>query len=351
MFVRPRILSILTTRRCPAACDHCSVGAGPRQTDAIPVERIHGLIDEASRIPSIERIGFSGGECFLLGRDLDDLVGHASALGFITRVITNGYWAVNERAACDRVAVLRERGLDEMMLSTGSFHQRFVPIARVIAGARAAAEAGIDTRVSVETCDQSAFDEATVRESLADLVAARRLSVSCDPWIADAGGRGRAQLTHERFLAENGPRARGRCMQILNVVTVTSDQKLMACCGFPSEQLPDLRIGSVASASLDSVLEEAPNELLKMWLHVSGPAGIAAFVAQHVPGFTLPRSASICQACVALQRDERAMRVIAEHGAAIASDVAAAFVQLQSLQPPSQRPALTPSTREEHNHA
>ncbi len=330
MFVRPRILSILTTRRCPAACDHCSVGAGPREIDAIPVERIHRLIDEATRIPSLERIGFSGGECFLLGRDLDELVGHASRLGFITRVITNGYWAVSPRVARDRVAAIRERGLDEMMLSTGSFHQRFVSVDRVIAAARAAAESGILTRISIEACDQSTFDDAVLFESLADLVASGSVHLSRDPWIVDAGGRGLADLSHDAYLDDVGSRGLGRCAQVLDVISVTSDQKLIACCGFPSEQLPHLGIGSVSERTLDSVLDSSPNELLKMWLHVSGPAGVAAFVARYVPGYTLPQSASICSACTRLQRDDRAMEIVGRYGAEVASIVAEQFVQLQA---------------------
>ncbi|MBV9408392.1 MAG: radical SAM protein, partial [Candidatus Eremiobacteraeota bacterium] len=139
MFVRPRILSILTTRRCTAACDHCCIGASPRATGAIPVPRIHGLIDEAAKIPTIDRIVFTGGECFLLGEDLDRLIRHAHLTGFETRVVTNGYWAVNERAAAQRASALFAAGLDEMMLSTGTFHQQFVPVERIIAAARAVA--------------------------------------------------------------------------------------------------------------------------------------------------------------------------------------------------------------------
>ncbi|MEA2663408.1 MAG: hypothetical protein QOI11_352, partial [Candidatus Eremiobacteraeota bacterium] len=113
MLAAPRMLSILTTRRCTARCDHCCVGASPRATAAIPVPRIHRLIDEAKRIPSLERIAFTGGECFLLGPDLDALIAHAHRLELVTRTITNGYWAVNERAARTRVGALRDAGLDE----------------------------------------------------------------------------------------------------------------------------------------------------------------------------------------------------------------------------------------------
>ncbi|MEA2690228.1 MAG: hypothetical protein QOD51_2835, partial [Candidatus Eremiobacteraeota bacterium] len=271
MFFRPRYLSLVTTRRCTAACDHCCVGAGPRETDAIPVERMHRLIDEAARIPSFELIAFTGGECFLLGEALDELIGRATSRGFRTRVITNGFWAKSSEAARARVESVRARGLGEMMLSTGTFHQRFVPVARVIAGARAAAEAGIDTRIAIEACDQSEFDDGVLVHGLQDLIEAKRVFLSRDPWMPDAGARGTAAVTHERLLAQKPNAAHGRCGQILNVVSVTPRQDLIACCGFPQEQLPRMRLGSVADETLDAVLEAAPPELLKMWLHLDGP--------------------------------------------------------------------------------
>jgi Radical SAM superfamily len=334
MFALPRILSILTTRRCTAACDHCCVGAGPRASGAIPVERIHRLIDEATRIPSIERIAFTGGECFLLGDDLDELVGHACGNGFATRVITNGYWARDEQHANDRARSLRARGLDEMMLSTGTYHQKFVSVERIVHGARAAAKAGILTRISIEDCDQSGFSDIVLREELADLIAARRIYLGRDPWTVDAAGRGRSAVSHDAILSETPNRAKGRCENVLSVIAVTPNQELVSCCGYPLEELPRLRIGSVADRPLDEVLRDAPDGLLKMWLHVAGPSGIAEFVARHIPGFALPASPTICQLCVTLQRDERAMQVVTEHAPEVLAAVAARFIELQRNRQP-----------------
>ncbi|HTW86211.1 MAG TPA: radical SAM protein [Candidatus Sulfotelmatobacter sp.] len=326
MLVQPLVLSILTTRRCTAACDHCCVGAGPKATDAIPIPRIHALLDEALAVPSIQRIGFSGGETFLLGDDLDDLIRHATSNGFHTRALSNGYWAKDAPTAMARVATLREAGLRELMLSTGTFHQRFVPPARVLHAARAAAEAGILTRVSVETCDQSTVDPNAVREALADLIARKLVFVGADPWITDAGGRGQAALSHEALLAEGaGDAASGPCVQIMNVLTVTPRQELLACCGYPMEELPRLRIASVANLTLAEAIANTPDSLFKMWLHVAGPSGIAEFVARYLPGFTLPPSASICQSCATIQRDARSMAIISAHAAEIARDLATHF--------------------------
>jgi hypothetical protein len=324
-------LSILTTRRCTAACDHCCVGAGPRATSSLTVERIRGLIDEARRVPSFERIVFTGGEAFLLGRSLDALIAQAHAHGFQTRAITNGFWAAGERVANERIARLREAGLDELMVSTGTFHQAFVAVERVVHAARAATRAGIPTRIAIEDCDQSRFDESGIRAELAEPLRDGALVISRDPWIADAGGRGTARLSHERLRAAGSARTQGGCLNVLTTVSVTPDQQLVACCGFPLEELPGLRIGSVAERALDDVLRDAPDDLLKIFLHVLGPAGIAAFVARYEPGYTLPGDpVSMCEACTALQRDPRAMRVAAEHAGEIAQSIIAAYAVNQT---------------------
>jgi Radical SAM superfamily len=336
MFIRPRVLSILTTRRCTAACDHCCVGAGPRAKDAIPIERIHRLIDEAKRIPTIERIVFTGGECFLLGKDLDALIAHAHELEFQTRVITNGYWAVNAEAAGTRIESLRASGLSELMLSTGTFHQSFVPVGRVVTAAKSAVLHGIPTRISVEESDQCAFSRSALANELAGELASGYLCIAGDPWITDAGGRGKTSLSHARFSAAAEPIYHGPCTQVMNVVAVTPDQMLTTCCGFPMEQLPELLIGSVADAELDDVLSKAPNRLFPMWMHVAGPEKIAAFVSRYVRDFDVVRSVSICEACTLLQRDDRVMSVIADHAAEILRAIATPFVETRGL--PSSQP-------------
>lgn len=290
---------------------------------------MHSLIAEAKRIPSVQRVVFTGGECFLLGRDLDGLIAHAHELELETRVITNAYWAVNERAARERVATLRTAGLDQIMISTGTFHQQFVPVARIVHAARAAAAASIPTRVAIEVCDQQTFDESVLHEELAAEIAARRIFLGHDPWTVDVGGRGEGAVSNERLLANGGnQRAFGRCTQILDTITVTPDQQVLACCGFPMEQLPHLKIGPLGEVALDDLVRNAPNDLLKIWLHVAGPHGIADFIARYVPGYQLPPSVSICQACAALQLDREAMAVVAEHGGEIVESIFATFAQL-----------------------
>jgi hypothetical protein len=155
------------------------------------------------------------------------------------------------------------------------------------------------------------------------LVDEGRVSFGEEPWIPDAGGRGGAELTHERALARgHASRALGPCSQVLDVLTVTPRMELTACCGFPNEELPQLAIGSVAERPLDAVIRESPNLLIQMWLRCDGPAGIAEYVARRDPRYSVPRFASICQACVTVQRDRRVTEFIGRNAAEIVAHVA-----------------------------
>jgi MoaA/NifB/PqqE/SkfB family radical SAM enzyme len=296
MLFRPSNLTLVTTHRCTAACDNCCFSCNPAVTDAIPLDRLRSLIDETQDLPSVKKLAFTGGECFLLGKHLDELILRASSHGLWTKCISNGYWAVTRSAAERRIADLRESGLDELALSTGTFHEEYVPLGRVVEGARAAARAGLRVQIVVETCDQSTFGPAYVASlpEIADLVASRQILIIEDPWIPNVRRDGRHQLTH-------------RC-----VSPAAKDAAKEPC--FPMEAIPELALGSVATTSMRDVIAAAEDNLLMMWLRVDGPYKMLELVNRLEPSYTMPEGhVSICQTCHFLHRDVFALRVLRDH--------------------------------------
>jgi len=328
-FVRPRVLTLITTHQCTAACDHCCFGCTPRRTDRIPRERLTALIDEARTIPSLRAISFVGGECFLLGKELDEHFARAAALGFEVRTTTNGYWAVNARAAERRMTDARAAGLRAVSLSTGEMHAAYVPVERVIAGAVAACAAGLETNISIETFGGTTFDprRITAHAAIAALVDAGRLSVSMRDWVAHADGNGVATLRHSpdrsRFAA--GVEHAG-CQIVLDDLTVTPQLDLVACCGYPVESIPELRLGSLATQTLGEALERTPLDPLALWLHVAGPERMLLFVAGRVADYALPLDAvHPCEVCLHLHRDPVALRVLRDRAPALGDALGKAY--------------------------
>src|SRR5262245_49705051 len=116
--IGPRLLTILATYRCTAACEHCCFDSNPFIQKRLALNDILRFIDDASQFRSLEGVVFSGGECFLLGDDLVKSVQHAARRNLFTRCVTNGYWAKSLSIGRNRLADLKEVGLTELNIST-----------------------------------------------------------------------------------------------------------------------------------------------------------------------------------------------------------------------------------------
>lgn len=99
------------TYRCPLHCVFCSNPVDhARHADELDAASWKRVLDEARALGAVQ-LGFSGGEP-LLRRDLEELVAHASRLGFYTNLITSGVGLTRERAKA-----LKAAGLDHIQLS------------------------------------------------------------------------------------------------------------------------------------------------------------------------------------------------------------------------------------------
>lgn len=322
MWFSPRVLSLITTHQCTAACEHCCFNCSPQVESAIPFARLEALIEETVEVPSIRLVVFTGGECFLLGKRLDRLIGRCRELGLDTRCVTNGYWATSLPAAEARVRELKAAGLGELNLSTGVFHARFVPWERVLWGAVAAASCGLGVVVNIEAFTGAAF----AGDALADHPLVRPflpgggIRINRGAWIPSGSewagcSPPAAGLTHDpAYLRFDRTTGRTACPSSLRVLSVNPGQQLISCCGLNLEQIPQLRMGSLEHMTLKEVMERVAPDLLKMWIHVEGPERVLEFVQAKDPDFPLPLdSAHICHTCQYLFSSPRALEILREH--------------------------------------
>ena len=124
---RPYALLAEITYRCPLHCPYCSNPPQTRNDQELTTSEWTRVIREAAAL-GVLQIGFSGGEP-LARRDLPEMVRAARAANLYTNLITSGIGLDD-----DRVAALRDAGLDSVQLSFQSDNPDF---ADEIAGARA----------------------------------------------------------------------------------------------------------------------------------------------------------------------------------------------------------------------
>jgi hypothetical protein len=310
MFIRPHSLVLITTRQCTAACEGCCLSCGPTDTRRIPRARLIDLVNEASELSSIRTVVFTGGECFLLGEELEMLVAHANGHGLTTRCVTNGYWAVSRQAARHRTSRLARAGLREITFTTGAFHSRYVPVERVVHGVSASVGAGLKTGIYVEDLLKSEFDiDAILKNSeLERLVSNRLLKIKRGVWIQDHGTDSLPDRSDRPRFDPKGTRG---CSGVLQELAVTPAEILGACCGLHLEKIAPLQFGSLRNASLGRRIREAPDDFLKIWMRVDGPERIWEFVRRHAPNHDWPPvAAHPCETCLRLYQDEGAMRIV-----------------------------------------
>lgn len=305
--VHPRVLTILGTYKCTAACENCCFGSNPHLTKRLGLEDILAFISEGAESPDAEIVVFSGGECFLLREDLVVAVAHATDLGLRTRCVTNGYWAKSLDHGRKRLRALREAGLCELNISTGDFHQEWVAQETVINAACLSVELGMEeTLVVVELREGR---EVTAERLLADerlqrLQADRKAHFTLiqSPWmpmeVGDFIPQEEAKLLNRRTV-----HLRKGCDSVLRTAVLTPDRNYGFCCGLSREQIPELNAPWEAG-SIAGLVEEAGTDFMKIWLFVDGPERILAWAAEKDPRIEWEnRYAHHCHACLGLFSD------------------------------------------------
>jgi hypothetical protein len=313
----PKILSLLLTLQCTAECRHCGTLSGPRVKSRLRRDIAERLITEAGEL-AYDSVVFTGGEPTLYGPDLYGLIELANKLSLPTRVVTNAHWAKDRDRARAVLEKFSGAGLNEINYSTGDEHAKYVPLANVIWGIRAALDVGMRVAVMIEVVSGRSI---TQEELLRDRVFTENvtederdlITFSESPWMP------LDEKEIERYppgLAANSENLVRRlgCDSVINTTTILSDGRVMACCGLGALTIPELEIGNVPRDSLQELRQRAEGDFLKRWIRNEGPERILQWAAGKNPEIRWENQyAHRCQACKRLYTDPLVRAAITEH--------------------------------------
>jgi hypothetical protein len=262
---------------------------------------------------------FTGGEATLELDTVLDGISQASALGLGSRLVTNGWWAKDERSAREVLERLRVAGLGELNLSTGDQHVRFVPLSAVIRAAATALSLGFPVVcVMVEVTREAVIRAADVTDDPVFAAAIEEhpganVQILESPWMPTRHDR-RVDYPESYLLNKTNLARKSGCDSCLRTTTVQADGRIAACCGLGIRTVPELQIGHVDDTTLREADASASDDLLKRWIRVEGPEKILAWAASIDPEIEWEdQYAHKCQSCLRLYQDERVRAVIAEH--------------------------------------
>lgn len=328
-------LTLLPTYRCTAACKNCCFGSNPLIRTRVPTERLLSYIDQAAAIPSMKVVVVSGGECFLLGKDLEKLIARASNHGLVTRVVTNGYWARSLERALHKLGRLRDRGLAEFNISSGDEHAGYVSVNTVTNAIVASLRLGLRTVLVVEVQLDSRLTKERflahplLRQELQNPESRNRFVLINNLWMENFEGE--VQQDDSFFVSSRNIESRKGCTSVLGTVAITPEEKLGMCCGLTREQIPELNAGSLLKHALLDLWQQAAQDFMKMWLFVEGPERILSWAAQHNPQIEWEGMyGHRCDACRALYQDSLVRETIREHYEEKYDDVLLRFSAISS---------------------
>lgn len=317
--ISPHSITILPSYNCTAACENCCFDCHPGIKERLSLSQMLTFIDEATKFKTVKLLVFSGGECFLLGNDLDTAIAYATQKGLHTRCVTNGYWAKNENKAFERLAKLKDSGLKEINFSTGDFHQEFVPQSVIINGVVQAINLGFTTVVMVELRKERKVDAASILSDSRILDILRHpdkgklLKILESPWMPMSIKEVIAQ-ERSTFLSKENVHEKTPCDSILNTIVLTPHHHLGICCGLTRELIPELNLGLAGKYNLVELYNKSINDFMKIWIYVEGPERILAWAASKDPSIDWEfKYAHNCHACLALFQDEKVRNAILQH--------------------------------------
>lgn len=273
-------------------------------SQAMDEQQMTGVIHDAASLGSVRTIHFSGGEPFLLPKQLMSGISLATRLGMRTAVVTSAFFAKSPWRAMKMLEPVVAAGLSEISVSYDDMHAIFVSPGHLINVIECARALSLKAFVSVTVEPGSRIDGAFVRQLLnisPDEPGVRVFEVGIN-----TTGRA-ADHVDELVLSKRAASAlvyHGPCRTVLRTIQVTVDGRVLPCCGV----LPHCDTMTIGNAFKPRGLLEAVEAASKspIWrvIAIKGPVQM---VAEAMDGPTAAINKcefdGICSACDRLFND------------------------------------------------
>ncbi len=327
--ISPLEVTLIVTNQCTASCKNCCFQCNPQNKDRLSLPEMKQHIDNAlDSYSTIKLLIITGGECFILGEELNDIVKYASDRNLYVRVVTNGYWATTLENAYYKLEKLVEVGLKEINFSTGDEHQVFVPYNNIVFGIISALKLNIMVAVNIELSNNSIFDMNFIKndirlEKYKDRIGKDLVLIygKWMPFLKSEDNKMESKdntYKHILFTEEKV----NRCTSLFRSIAISPTNDLYACCGLPIRYISYLRLGTAKKHSLKYLYEYQFQDFIKIWLYTEGPKRILDFCTKKRNiEFINTNQWHICQICAEIFRSEENILVLRQNYGEIFSNV------------------------------
>jgi hypothetical protein len=261
----------------------------------------------------VPTVGFTGGEPTLLGEALTRTFRYIRASTGIAciRLVTNAMWATSYTAARRKLEQWHEAGLDELNISCGEFHQRVVPLARVVNAYRAAVDVGFRTVllagefVPPRVATVSASDiEAAIGERLPDTAEHSPFTLRHHGLMRNCVmnyGRGETGVDTALLDYHDELTVGGTCSHVMASIALHPTGAVSACCGVMTRDNSALTIGNWRETPLAMIVDSGNSRPVLRCLRERGILELKKQVMSETPALSLRRRyTNKCDFCAEL---------------------------------------------------
>jgi MoaA/NifB/PqqE/SkfB family radical SAM enzyme len=268
--MKPKVLGLFLTYRCPSLCRICCVNAGPSRKEIMKVEDALLYVRQAASV-GVNTISLTGGEPFLCYENMLKVCHYASQLGLEVNVLTNCSWATNESTTMRKLEKLKRSGLSKITINADNFHQEYVPLERVKLCFKTSRKIGLDTELR---CIVTKNTE-RMKYFVEKIGALEEEGVVKNEFPAIPVGRG-VGLDRDILLY---PPMTSPCPFVLRIMAIEPNGDLAACCGVGGFT-PPLIVGNIKKHGLSRLLAMADQEVLYSCLSFYGPGTLLEIIKE-----------------------------------------------------------------------
>lgn len=297
-----RNLAISMTNRCNAACKMCCFSCTPQSNLKLDAQMVKDYIRQASELGTFQTIAFTGGEAILMYEDLLECIRYARSLGFPSTLVTNGFWAANERKGYEMIKALADAGLAQVSMSLDKFHQEYVSVKTATSALKILRSLGLLSAVTL----LDVLDSSSVRLTMERF---RPYLYGVDMIVYPLFPAGAAvdHIADDQIIKLCEP---DNCACPFDFsVTVLFDGKMMMCCSQFSNQIGAVQLGEFGKTTLAEAIAALKNNDYIYVMLANGFKWYADLARAY--GMTLaPRYSVSCHLCRDLFTDQAFMEHI-----------------------------------------
>jgi MoaA/NifB/PqqE/SkfB family radical SAM enzyme len=257
-------------------------------------------IDQIARIPTFKRVALTGGEPLLYLDDILLILSKAKEHGFLTSVISNGFWGVSKEDALKVLNRLISAGLSYCNISCDVFHQEYVPVERVENCLAALKE--LDFPATLAFTQMPGFED--IRKYL-KFEEYERLSIYSGPIVPVNRGSNipTPHLNNIMLTAEE----MGQCAY-QKTLTIDPFGKIYPCCAVGGET-DYITLGNTRKMNIAEAISEANSRIFLRIIEKQGFGELLKAIKKYDNDFSLEeRFITVCHLCNYLSNDAKIVK-------------------------------------------